>query len=397
MALALAVVTCAVVPTSAQAAGDSLQLVGEPEIDRQGILLPGKWTSITKSGAIWDTDGWLGEYSWTIPPSIPPAGADATLHLKATDKTGGRFAPAMAVTTNLFVEDGPARVDAYADKVAGPATAEADKKFTLVPGSYCDGCEIYVSVGIQDGPHIKFLYRVVPKPKGKPCRAGTIAIFARFSGPLLCHTDAPDPGETGRVQSGVLTPKAKRLDVDVSPSSGDLNGTTIVAEAEARRKRAEKIGTIVGACYFIGKAAFDYPSREIASIYESLLSQGRWADDNRPAGRLKNCINIVVALEERPDAAASARAAARGCSVRRIAFESKRRNGKLLGVKPAKSQRPSSSSVRYGCTGSSGGGLKITAKRPQGLRGAVGTKLDLGLVRAPNAPASGGTLSFRFR
>jgi hypothetical protein len=82
---------------------------------------------------------------------------------------------------------------------------------------------------------------------------------------------------------------------------------------------------------------------------------------------------------------------------RRIAFESRRRNGKLIGVKLAKSQRPSRSSVRYSCTGSSGGGIKITAKRSQGLRGAVGTKLDLGLVRASNAPASGGTLSFRFR
>jgi hypothetical protein len=73
--------------------------------------------------------------------------------------------------------------------------------------------------------------------------------------------------------------------------------------------------------------------------------------------------------------------------VRRIAF---------AGRKLAKSQRPPSSSVRYGCKRVRGG-MKVTVKRSQALRSAIGKKLDLGVVRAPSAPASGATLSFRFR
>jgi hypothetical protein len=52
--------------------------------------------------------------------------------------------------------------------------------------------------------------------------------------------------------------------------------------------------------------------------------------------------------------------------------------------------------VRYACTGARSG-TKLTVKRRQGLRAAVGKKLELGVVRSPSAAASGATLSFRFR
>jgi hypothetical protein len=58
----------------------------------------------------------------------------------------------------------------------------------------------------------------------------------------------------------------------------------------------------------------------------------------------------------------------------------------------AASSRINSSHVAVG----TGSGAKLTVKRTQGLRAAVGKKLGLGIVRSATAPASGATLSLRF-
>jgi hypothetical protein len=385
--LALMAALGACLPGTALAAGDSLQLVGQPQIDRKGILLPASWISITGSAAVWDTPGWRGDYRWSIPDAIPPGGADATLSVKATDKVGGRFYPVIGVSGNVFIEGGDGIVTAGADLNAGKPTAEGNGTFKLVPGSYCDTCPITVTVGIQDGPRITFNYKVVPKPRGKPCKAGAITRIAQFNGPLLCYTDEPAPGKTGRVTSSVLEPKAKALTADVTSSAGSLGGTTIVGEAEAIRRRADRIGTVVAACYLIGPDVFDYPPDHITEAVHKLIDRGEFNRSGTPSGRLRNCIALAKILVEPEGPEGPAGAAAAGCRVRRIA---------LAGPKLAKSQRPSSGSVRYRCARVRGG-LKLTVKRSQGLRSAIGKKLDLGVVRSPTAPASGSTLSFRFR
>jgi hypothetical protein len=378
-------------------AGDSLQLVGTPQIDRTGILLPDKWTSITGSGATWNTDGWLGEYSWNIPSSIPPGGAPASVTVTATDKTGGRFNGVIGAGGNLFIEGGPAVAEALADKVAGPATKSATKSFKLVPGSYCDGCAISVTVGIQDGPRITFNYKVVPK--SKPCPDRKRITLAQARGPLVCNTDEPDPGEAIKLSSPTLDPKDKQVKVDVGSSAGNLNGTTIVGEAERKQARAEKIGEAVAACYFIGTAAFDYPRETITEALLDMVNSGQISLEFRdtPTGRLKICIALARKLVEPAGNTAVAHAAARGCNARRIAITPLVRKGRIVGLKPAKSQRPSRSSVRYSCTGGPGGSAKLTVRRSQGLRAAVGKRLDLGVVRAPGASARETTLSFAFR
>jgi len=399
VALAVAVTAGLIVAgTVARAsAGDALQLVGTPEIDRTGILLATKWTSITGSAATWDTDGWRGDFSWSIPSSIPPGGANASLSVTATDKTGGRFNAVIGASGNLFIENGPAAVEALADKIAGPATKSASKSFRLVPGSYCDGCAVSVTVGIQDGPRITFNYKVVPKQK--PCPPKKAVTLAQAKGPLICNTDEPGPGKSTTLSSPALNSKDKDLKVNVRSSAGNLNGTTIVGEAELKKARAEKIGTTVAACYLLGGAAFDYPNEEIKQALLDLVISGEISKSyvDSPSGRLKICIALARKLVGSRDDTASARAAARGCHTKRIAFAPRVRRGKVVGLKLAKSQRPSGSSVRYSCVAGRGGSVTLTARRRQGLRNAVGKRLDLGVVRAPDAPPREATLTFGFR
>jgi hypothetical protein len=167
-------------------------------------------------------------------------------------------------------------------------------------------------VGIQGGPRITFTYKVVTtKPRGKPCKAGAITRIAGFDGPLLCYLDEPAPGETGRVASPVLTPKAKTLTIDVSSSAGSLNGTTIVGEAEAKKARADKIGEAVAACYLIGPGAFDYSTETIEDALSQLLDEGAISVHyvDRLANRLKLCIALARKLAAPAGSAASAHAA----------------------------------------------------------------------------------------
>jgi hypothetical protein len=382
-------------PPARAAAGDALQLTGTV-IDRRGLVLPEKWTTINESFAVWDTDGWKGEYAYQIPSSIPPGGAQASLAVRATDKTGGRFAPKLDLTGNIAVVGGPAEATALADKNAGKETDSGTASFTLVPGSYCDTCAVSVTVNIQDGPHITFQYKVVPK--AKPCPGGGKAAFAAATGPLICNEDEPGPGQSIIVSSSKIGPKDNKVIVTAGSSAGNLNGTTIVGEGEVKQSKAEKIGEAVAACYLIGVEAFDYPASRIRQALQLLKGDADidLEQFDRPAQRLKICIALAKELAGPAPALASAKAA-RGCSTRRIAIVPLIRRGKIVGLKPAKRQRPSRSSVRYGCTGGPGGTATLTVRRRGGLRKAIGKRLDLGVVRAPDAPARQATLTFGFR
>jgi hypothetical protein len=396
--LALVLGLAALLPSSAMAAGDSLQLVGAPQVDRTGSLFPERWV-VTPTSASLDDPSYLAEFSWSVPAAIPPSGANATLTVRATDKSGGRLTTGMGLHGNVPFEGGDGTVYASADKNAGRPTATATKTFKLVPGSYCDTCPVTVMLGFQSGPRITFSYKVVPKPQGKPCRGGTVASVAQLDKPVLCHTAEPAPGKATKVSSPTLAAKDKQLKVDVTSSAGALSGTTLVGVGEARKASADRIGEAVAACYLLGADIFDYPAETIDEVLRKLLEDDKFRRSllryDEPAHRLKVCIALARALIGSESAGEQASAAGLGCRSNRIAFAAKLRRGKLVGLKVARSQRPSKSSVRYSCTGS--GTLKLTVKRPQGLRAAVGKTLGLGIVRSASAPASRGTLSFRFR
>ena len=104
------------------------------------------------------------------------------------------------------------------------------------------------------------------------------------------------------------------------------------------------------------------------------------------------CIYMVKHYGQTATEPASASSAGAGCRSRRIVLVVRRTfTGRITSVKVGRSR----AKVRYGCT-SGGGTAKITAKAPGGLRPAVGSRLDIGLVRQPNAPRRSAQLTFGF-
>jgi hypothetical protein len=398
--LALVLGLAALLPSSAMAAGDSLQLVGQPQVDRAGSLFPDDWV-VTASSAVFDQPGYRADFSWNIPAAIPPSGADVTLTVTATDKSGGGLTTGLGLHGNVPFTGGDGTVYASANKNAGRPTATGSKTFRLTPGSYCDACPITVMIGLQSGPRVTFTYKVVPKPKGKPCPGGSVARLAQLERPLLCLMGEPAPGKARTISSPALGGKVKKVTVDVASSAGGLSGTTIVGAGEARKASADRIGEAVAACYLLGADVFDYPTETIDGALRRLLGSKKIRPVDifgydRPAHRLKICIALARELVDGPSVSGHARATATGCRTKRIALSPRVRRGKVVGLKLSRSQRLFGTSVRYGCTGSRSG-AKLTVKRAQGLRAAVGKKLGLGIVRSPGALASGATLSFRFR
>jgi hypothetical protein len=138
---------------------ETLELVSV-EIDRTGMLFPELW-EITENSARLDTPLYTHEHSWTVPRTIPPTGATATVTTTATDKTGGSIS---AVTTlfgyvNFDGDQTAIQVVAYADAAAGQPTVSMTRTARLTPRG---GGPVFVTARVQDGPDVKFNYRVVP-------------------------------------------------------------------------------------------------------------------------------------------------------------------------------------------------------------------------------------------
>lgn len=146
-------------PARAQPA-ETLELVNV-EIDRTGMLFPERWV-ITENSASLDTPEYSHEHSWTIPRTIPPTGAEATVTTTATDKTGARIS---AVTTLFgYIDvDGTTGVQVFAnaDAAAGQPTVTETRTVTLTPRG---GGPPFVTARVQDGPDVRFNYRIVTTP-----------------------------------------------------------------------------------------------------------------------------------------------------------------------------------------------------------------------------------------
>jgi hypothetical protein len=381
-------------PARAAQNGDALQLK-QVTIDKRGMVRPDKWNPVTESNAIWDTEGFRGEYSWSIPSSIPPAGAVATLTVIATDKTGGRYNGKLDLTGNIRVEGGPAEAQALADKNGGQGTKRGDASFKLVPGSYCDTCAIAVTVNVQDGPKVTFHYKVVPKPN--PC--ATVSRLAHTAAADCAPKTAtePAPGGSSRVSSPTIAPGASKLGVTVTSSSGELTGTTIVGEGE--RSRSTATGEAVAACWLIGPEALDISDPDLKAEVLKEIKPLFELNAGDPERVLRLCIALVAKIgtgaEPRP---VRAHAAASSCRAQRLGIAMRLRRGRIRSARPIVSRRIPSKAVRYKCAVGANGAVRITAdgRRRGGLRKKVGRKLELGVVRARNAPAARGTLTFGF-
>jgi hypothetical protein len=378
---------------------DALQLVNQTT-DEGAEVFADKWT-VTQSSAVWDPDGWRGDYFWTMPSSIPTTGAPATLKVTATDKSGGRFGAELDLKGPATIEGGSPQATAHADKTGGTPTASGSTTFTIVPGCYADGQTLTLTIEVQDGPFINFNYTAVraaaPPPPPNPCStASSVFVAATCPGTLGDDTkQIPAPGGSVVASSPRVIPRnARTSTTSVISSTGQLGDTTIVAKADPAAEQRELIGQAVAACWLIGPDALNLPpalKRELSGRPWTFLLKSASA-----SGKLRFCLALVRELGEtlaQPPAPSSAA----GCAATRLRIAVKRRHGRIVSAVVSR-RAPGRGDLRYSCQAGAAGSMTIKAdgRRRGGLRRAVGTTFKFGVYRARSAPAESGTMSFGF-
>ena len=189
------------------------------------------------------------------------------------------------------------------------------------------------------------------------------------------------------------------VDFTVSSSSGDLKGTTIVGEGEVTvSPKSQKVGEAIAACWLLGPDAVEISNAGVKAFVNSALFKEAFSTVG-PRYALVVCENLAILGffgKEPVKSRIRSVAAAGGCHAQRFRFAFREANGRIASVGLTKS-RPTATSVRYSCT-ASGGTVKVTVdgRVKGGLRKALGTKLDLGVVRSKKAPKRASKLSFKF-
>ena len=207
----------------------------------------------------------------------------------------------------------------------------------------------------------------------------------------------PKPGATTRA-SGPIARDARTATASVTSSTGNLKGTTLVADADAERRTA--VGEAVAACWLIGGDALTADSNTYKSgledarqATERLLDDANSGDSTR---RLIFCIAFVKALGAR--LAKASHAAASGCRATRIEIIVRRnRRGRVTSA-GARQRAPGRGDVRYSCSreGAASVAIKANGRRRGGLRRSLGKKLDIVAYRHKGAARANGQLSFGF-
>jgi hypothetical protein len=231
-----------------------------------------------------------------------------------------------------------------------------------------------------------------PPPVKAPGCGSAASVRSARAAPDCTVTRRKEPGPGGSVaaSSPKLASGATTETVSVSSSAGDLTDSTIVAEAERKRTKRKKIVEEVTACVLLGPDAIENPNEGLKLW---LATPGVQAAIRRLSleETLALCIYAVKRNKTASEPASTSSAKA-GCRSHRIVLDVRRNlKGRITSVKLGRSR----AKVRYGCS-SNGGATTITAKAPGGLRGAVGSRLDVGLVRHPNAPRRSAQLTFGF-
>ena len=250
VALSLGVLAC-----EPALAADSLKQTGVV-IDRRGVVDPGHWT-ISETAATWDTPSFTGRYTWSIPSSIPASGANASLSVTSTDKSGGRYNGVIGASADMTIE-GTAQAQALADKNGGTATASATAQFRLVPGSHCDTCTPTVTVAVQDGPKVTFQYSVATPPcsvaarfsqaQGNDCKLGKLPVGKKVT------VAQPGPGETTNISPTAIPPETYELILEIL---AEQEGERLAAALTAKVGGAKKAHDAIHGCVLITQSAFE--------------------------------------------------------------------------------------------------------------------------------------------
>lgn len=215
---AAARVTLELVPVTRAECAPPRVLLGGACLDKSEMIIPDKWT-IGERSAQWAPEPpqaagrWRTNYAWTVPQTIPPAGATLTLKLTAAELTknpNARICPQMGVRSALT-----GSVDLSVCAPSG-GTASDSKTVRLVPDTSPPGTSIYLSIGLQDGPGYTYKYRAAkqtPKCKAPPrlpasagedggCVATVVFSFTQSRTPFRFGKDTSLPDRVTSAGSG---------------------------------------------------------------------------------------------------------------------------------------------------------------------------------------------------
>jgi hypothetical protein len=174
-------VTGALASPSQSAAGVTFQLVTAPTC-ASGTIRIGHACANRKSGdtrtivadgsAKNDVPGqWVTSYNWTLPQTVPVAGAVLTLKAAGEERTGltnARICPAISARSGFAFkgETQPAGVGVCAEAVTKPK-ADGTKTLTLLSPNAAPGSTVTLTIYVQYALEYTYTYRAVAAKKRK--------------------------------------------------------------------------------------------------------------------------------------------------------------------------------------------------------------------------------------
>jgi hypothetical protein len=338
--------------------------------------LAGRDTSpgVNTWAGVWDTDfgdmtldaSGSGSYTGFVPGTIT-GNADGDLNDGTWEQPGGRRGP----FTFRLSADGRSFTGEWFYETGGCGNA-CGWSGTCISGPCLEN-----EVG-GDGQNVP-----QENPQRNACNNFTDARAAGRQGCTRRVVAGLAPGESGKVAAPIARDAAKTT-VTVGGSAG-LRRTTIVGEGGTR----ERLGEAVATCWLLGPEAIATPTnRRLRRLLNDDLLTESWQDVERnPRKAMAFCLALVQVLGDLvvPESAAA------GCKARPLAVTE--RGGVLRVAKGA----PPKSAVRYRCRMSAGRAtVTVDGRRAGGLRAQLGPKLDMGVVRAPDAGTANAKVTFGF-
>src|SRR4051794_38918724 len=236
---------------------------GEKNVGRACVnpiaTLADKW-SYGDGNAKWDVPGqWVSTYEWTIPATVPAAGANLKMTLSATERIGGpnnRICPAIGAASGFGLQGAQPQSIGFCAEAGGTVTQS--KTLEMVASSAQPaGSILYLQIGLQDGPHFTYTYKGAKAATGcrRPAAVSPDALTA--SGTVhfqLNHHGVPVRGESPTLVNSVTSGQGS-FSICGDPFTKWVNGTNLKGafvhvdkHAHLGREVTEKIGlTLVGA------------------------------------------------------------------------------------------------------------------------------------------------------
>jgi hypothetical protein len=156
--------TLVLVPFTAKDCLAPKVIVGAACVDKSGMVVADKWT-VADRHAEWAPQFWKTTYDWTIPQTIPAAGAPLTMRMTGTELTknpNARICPAMGFSGGIEARSSgkslPFPVSLGFCAESGQSASDS-KTVTLVPPSSPPTAPLYLLMGAQDGPGYVYRYR----------------------------------------------------------------------------------------------------------------------------------------------------------------------------------------------------------------------------------------------